>query len=1715
MDTRTEHEGNAGDIQLQAPYITLDIRDADSDTGLHSDSTAITEPTVHIGKEFALELEIQYPHSWGLSAILTSPKGTEIALFNDTGSYYSEYDQFHNITFSEGSNTSLDYYTRLSDGAFRPQTSYENLEGESLDGTWQLTIQDDNYNYFPDYPLASGQLKNWSIRAGNQSFTSGDNPSDIVVDTSMALALDIQNTELTLSRVLSTPTPGQAGTIQLQATEQIQVLQPHMAQPALTAQAATAPGTILVDTPKLRVNGAAASVFHTTSGIGFFRQQNILLQNNSGNQQQPNGPNYHILPEWGRQQGNNLFHNFSLFNLESRGQAIFSGPDDIRHVIAQVQGPASVIDGKLRSEIEGADVWLINPSGIMFGENATLDLAGALHLSTADYLRFTDNTRLYADTTQTPVFSTTAPAAFGFTDMATGAIQIQGSQLSVDLDQAIHLVGGEISLTENTRLQAPDGIINLVGTASSGEVQPGTAGTITTSINQQAPVILTDSTLDVDGPGGGHINITGHQITLQNSTLAARTEGTQPGLGIELNAQAELSLIRSLLDTRATHTGHAGDIQLQAPDIYLDTRNAEHETGLHTSSQPEPENLSNLSGQPGNIHLQATQRLEAWHEQPQAMLTAQARTANQTHGTIQLDTPALQVNGSAASDSMLRILSGAGYFSRQNIIVHDSSGTEQRPEGSDYQIPADWGMIQGNNLFHSFATFNLDAWESVTFNGPSHIQHIIARVLSTDSAINGQLINTIPDTDLWLINPADISFGNHASLTLSGALHLSTADYVRFTDNSRLQAQLSQDAVLSAADPIAFGFLDQKIAPIQIQGSTLKLQPGNILDLVGGEIHINPGPATENEYGTLIHQQALLKSEGGEINLIAVASPGEAYINDKHKNTTQPADISITHGLLNVANQPDSQNVGSIFIQSDQVTLSGGFNSGGAIVASNQSAIPASKPGIEILSGNLSLNDFWISSGTQGPGVSGSIKLQAIQQIMLNNAYIIADARGQSDSGADIILKATDVISTGRSHLWSNTASISRGGSILLEADNEVQINAGARLHVMARDTGTGGNLTVKAADIVLTGAEIQGASNDQGNGGTIRLIAENKAGINNTQIVVNTTGKMEQAGNGGNLFIQADDIILSDNAIINAETTGTGSAGKIQLYADKKIDINNSKIATNAAGIFAYLPHRGEYPLDNADQAGDGGTVTLSADTINLINQSRIEALAKMGSGSGGDINLQAEETLLIDKSSLIAHIRDTIGDAAYSGSIIATANNIITSGATLDISTTGTGHAESITLQADADLIIYDSHINTKTNSDFNSYHSGQGGDAILQAENILITDTRIDTATSASGAGGSVKMTADNQIVFDFSIIETETNGLSDIADKGGSLTVEAGKNIMLTETRINAETKGYAQGGSVTLNAGNQVISDNSNISLDAKGTQLDQLGNGGNFILQANDIKLTNGARISTATSGAGQSGTIHLQAKNQIDLSGQKTLVSSSSHGPGAAGLINLQATSLSLAKGAEIQSSSGFDQPDYNSLLARSGAAGNIVIDLDNILYMSGNSTLSTSTAGVGKAGDIWIGKNSKPNILQLAGNSLITSDSELSSSDAGSAGNITILTDERIVFRDDSMLTTASQNAGGGGIRIETRDLLHLQNSRISTSVAGGAGQGGNIDIDPIFIILENSQIQANAHGGPGGNITLIANYLLRSGPSVIEASSELSTDGVINQQAVDAGR
>jgi filamentous hemagglutinin family protein len=139
------------------------------------------------------------------------------------------------------------------------------------------------------------------------------------------------------------------------------------------------------------------------------------------------GPNYEIKAEYGQQAGSNLFHSFHQFNIHSGESATFTGPDSVQNIITRVTGSgASWINGGLRSEIPGANLYLLNPAGVMFGPDASVNLAGAFHASTADYLRFGENEKFYTLPHENDVLSVAAPAAFGFLDSDIAPISLQG-----------------------------------------------------------------------------------------------------------------------------------------------------------------------------------------------------------------------------------------------------------------------------------------------------------------------------------------------------------------------------------------------------------------------------------------------------------------------------------------------------------------------------------------------------------------------------------------------------------------------------------------------------------------------------------------------------------------------------------------------------------------------------------------------------------------------------------------------------------------------------------------------------------------------------------------------------------------------------------------------------------------------------------------------------------------------------------------------------------------------------------------------------------------------------------------------------------------------------------------------------------------------------------------------------------------------------------------
>src|SRR5689334_9576933 len=97
------------------------------------------------------------------------------------------------------------------------------------------------------------------------------------------------------------------------------------------------------------------------------------------------GRNVTVGADLGQIRGKNLFQSFERFDVPSKGRATFTGPAGLESVIARVTGgKTSSIDGTLASRVPGADLYFVNPSGIVFGPHARLDVPGSFHASTAD-----------------------------------------------------------------------------------------------------------------------------------------------------------------------------------------------------------------------------------------------------------------------------------------------------------------------------------------------------------------------------------------------------------------------------------------------------------------------------------------------------------------------------------------------------------------------------------------------------------------------------------------------------------------------------------------------------------------------------------------------------------------------------------------------------------------------------------------------------------------------------------------------------------------------------------------------------------------------------------------------------------------------------------------------------------------------------------------------------------------------------------------------------------------------------------------------------------------------------------------------------------------------------------------------------------------------------------------------------------------------------------
>ncbi|OLP19535.1 hypothetical protein BST81_04495 [Leptolyngbya sp. 'hensonii'] len=190
-------------------------------------------------------------------------------------------------------------------------------------------------------------------------------------------------------------------------------------------------------------------------------------------------PNGNILNISGGQlsgDGANLFHSFTQFGLSSQQIANFLSIPGIQNILARVVGgDPSVINGLIQVTGSNANLYLMNPAGIVFGPTASLNVPAAFTATTANRIGFSNGGQFNTVGPNSYATLTGLPQDFTFTALQPGAI-VNAGQLTVGQGQAVTLLGGVVINTGT--IAAPGGQITIAAVPGQKLVRVSQSGSL-------------------------------------------------------------------------------------------------------------------------------------------------------------------------------------------------------------------------------------------------------------------------------------------------------------------------------------------------------------------------------------------------------------------------------------------------------------------------------------------------------------------------------------------------------------------------------------------------------------------------------------------------------------------------------------------------------------------------------------------------------------------------------------------------------------------------------------------------------------------------------------------------------------------------------------------------------------------------------------------------------------------------------------------------------------------------------------------------------------------------------------------------------------------------------------------------------------------------------------------------------------------------------------
>lgn len=526
----------------------------------------------------------------------------------------------------------------------------------------------------------------------------------------------------------------------------------------------------------------------------------------------------------GVSRGANLFHSFKQFNVGAGKAVYFTNLAGIENILTRVTGSS-------RSEILGtlgvlgtADLFLINPKGIIFGANAQLNVSGSFLASTASGLIFTDGTQFSATNPQAPpLLAVNVPVGLQIAENAGSIINQSRFSLSgvfnplgspfgliVQPRETLALVGGEVRL-EGGNLTAPGGRIELGSVGDSGVVSlsPTDKGWIlgyNGVQNFQDIQLSQQATVSTSSEGSGNIQLTGRRIALtDDSRVVSFTLGSQPPETLTVNASESVEITGTgtfVRDVQLFSTGQLSPSELRngffsanfgtggAGDIVINTRKLIATNGAFVTTS------TFAPGEGGNLTINASDSVEL---SASALGTGTGSGNSGAAGDLTINTAKFiaRENGLVSTSSLGEGLGGTITVRASNLI--ELIGSNPIPiEGNTF---VNTSLISGTRGAGASGDVNVATRQLILHDGAQ----LSATTLNQG---NGGNINVQADS---------LSLTNNATLI---TLSIGQGNAGNISASIRNSLQASNSSILANADRSSGGDINITAGNIRLNGNS-------------------------------------------------------------------------------------------------------------------------------------------------------------------------------------------------------------------------------------------------------------------------------------------------------------------------------------------------------------------------------------------------------------------------------------------------------------------------------------------------------------------------------------------------------------------------------------------------------------------------------------------------------------------------------------------------------------------------------------------------------------------------------------------------------------------------------------------------------------------------------------------------------------------------------